>query len=83
MKDIPGLLRLLSQLGHPCELEDWRTRFLRFAKNPGYGVAVSKIKREIVGLVAWSRSDLLVLDRVRLHIEGLTVAEKCRGRRIS
>lgn len=79
INDIPGLSPLLAQLGYPCDLEDLGKRFLRFLNNPGYGIAVCEMSNEIVGLVAWSKSDLFVSDKVRFHIEGLVVAEKSRG----
>ena len=81
-EDIPSLLPLLSELGYPCELEDFKARFLRFLSNPGYGVAVCQIDSEIVGFAAWSKSNLFVLDKVRFHIEALVVAEKYRGKGI-
>ena len=68
-----------TQLGYPCDPEDLRSRFLKFLKNPGYGITVCEMDNEIVGLVAWSKSDLFVLDKVRFHIEGLIVSESHRG----
>jgi ribosomal protein S18 acetylase RimI-like enzyme len=77
--DIPELPPLLAELGYPRTLEDLKARFIRFLNNPGYGIAVCEIDNEIVGLVAWSKSDLFVSDKVRFHIEGLIVAENHRG----
>ena len=80
--DIPEFLPLLSQLGYPCELKELKVRFVNFLNNPGYGVVICEMDNEIVGLVAWSKSDLFVSDKVRFHIEGLIVAENHRGMRI-
>lgn len=77
--DISGILPLLSDLGYPCELKDLNARFIKFLHNPGYGVAVCKVGEEIQGFVAWSKSYLFVLGKVRFHIEGIIVAEKFRG----
>lgn len=82
LKDIPGVLPLLTQLGYPWELKDLEARFIRFLDNPGYGVAVCERNTEVVGLIAWSKSDLFVLDKVRFHIEGLIVSESHRGKGI-
>jgi GNAT superfamily N-acetyltransferase len=79
INDIPELLPLLAQLGYPCELENLQARFIRFLDNYGYGVSVCEINTEIIGLVAWSRSDLFVSDKVRFHIEALIVSDQHRG----
>lgn len=82
INDIPELLPLLAQLGYPCALEDLEARFIRFLDNPGYGVAVCKMSTEIVGLVAWSKSELFISDKSRFHIEGLVVSESNRSKGI-
>lgn len=79
LNDLPGLLPLLTQLGYTCDLKNLTARFLRFLSTTGYGVAVCEMKSEIVGLVAWSQSQLFVSDKVRFHIEGLVVLENHRG----
>lgn len=79
LNDMPGLLPLLAQLGYPCILEDLEARFIKFLDNPCYGVAVCEINSDIVGMIAWSKSDLFVLDKVRFHIEGLIVQTSHRG----
>ena len=38
--DTPRLLPLLSELGYPATFEDLNRRFLKFVKNPGFGVSV-------------------------------------------
>lgn len=80
--DIPGLLPLLVQLGYPCELESLQARFIRFLDNPGYGVAIYEMNTEIIGLVAWSKTELFVSDKSRFRIEGLVVSENHRGKGI-
>jgi GNAT superfamily N-acetyltransferase len=82
INDIAGLLPLLSQLGYPCKFEELQTRFIRFLNNPGYGVAVCEINGKILGLIAWSKSELFVLDRVRFHIEALVIEQESRGKGI-
>ncbi len=79
LEDISGLLPLLAQLGYPSNLEELKARFTRFLNNPGYGIAVCEKDCEIIGFVAWSKSDLFVLDKIRFHIEGLVVSESHRG----
>lgn len=80
--DTPDLLPLLEQLGYPCALDDLKARFIRFLKNPGYGVAVAETKDQIIGLIAWSKSDLFISDKVRFHIEALVIAHSHRGKGI-
>ena len=53
--DTPKLLPLLSELGYSATLEDLNRRFLKFVKNPGFGVAVYEANEEITGLVAWTK----------------------------
>ncbi len=63
--DIQGLVPLLSQLGYPCDLETLTTRFVRFLKNAGYGIVICTIDNNVVGLIAWSKSELFVADIAR------------------
>ena len=57
-------------------------RFVNFLNNPEYSVVIYEMDNKVVGLVAWSKSDLFVSDKVRFNIEGLIVAENHRGMRI-
>jgi GNAT superfamily N-acetyltransferase len=82
INDIPEISPLLAQLGYPCDLKDLRARFKRFIQNPGYGVVVACLDERLVGWVAWSKSELLILDKTRFNIEGLVVDEKFRGQGI-
>lgn len=79
LNDTPGILPLLSDLGYDCELKDLKVRFLRFLDNKGYGVAVYEIDTIIIGVIAWSKSDLFVSDKARFHIEALVVLKNHRG----
>jgi len=81
-KDIADLLPLLDDLGYPVSFEDFNIRLKRFLQNPGYGVVVCEMGKQIVGLVAWSKSSLFVSDSTRFHIEGLVVASRYRGQGI-
>ena len=47
-----------------------------------YGVAVAEKANEIIGLVAWSKTTLLVSQKTRIHIEGLVVNKQYRGQGI-
>lgn len=77
--DTPKLLPLLSELGYPATLEDLNRRFLKFLKNPGFGVAVYEANEEITGLVAWTKTDHLISDATRFSIVGLVVSTSHRG----
>ncbi|MGD9109205.1 MAG: GNAT family N-acetyltransferase [Gammaproteobacteria bacterium] len=78
--DVPQLIPLMAQLGYPPELEFMQNRFADFVDNDGYGVAVAEQDDKIVGWVAWSKSMLFVLPKVRLRIEGIVVDNKYRRR---
>lgn len=78
-KDVSAILPLLEELGYPCALQNLEERFTIFCKHPGYGVAVYEREERIVGFIAWSKSYLFVLDKVRFHIEALAVSENSRG----
>ncbi len=77
--DMPGILPLLIELGYPCILEDLQARFRKFVNNAGYGVAVCTANSAIVGLIAWSKSELFISEQVRIHIEALIVKENHRS----
>lgn len=78
-EDTKYLVTLLAELGYPVSLEDFTVRFKRFIQNPGYGVAVCEIDQRVAGFVAWSRSQLIVSDATRFHIEALAVMSEYRG----
>lgn len=80
--DIEALLPLLDQLGYPTTKEELEQRFSRFLANEGYGVAVACIENKIVGFVAFSKSNLFVSDKIRMHIEGIAVDKNYRGQNI-
>lgn len=78
----PQMLPLISQLGYPSKLKDMQKRFTEFLSYDGYGVVVAEQNDKIIGWVAWSKSILFVLSKIRLRIEGIVVDSKYRGRGI-
>lgn len=77
--DTPKLLPLLSALGYPATLKDLNRRFLKFVKQPGFGVAVCEIHEDITGFVAWTKTDYFISDATRFSIVGLVVSTSHRG----
>ena len=77
--DTPKLLPLLSELGYPSTLEDLNRRFLKFVKNPGYGIAVCEMNEEITGFIAWTTTDHLISDATRFSIVGIVVSTNHRN----
>lgn len=77
--DTPRLLPLLSELGYPTTLEDLNRRFLKFVKNPGYGVAVCEMNEEITGFIAWTTTDHLISEATRFSIVGIVVSTNHRN----
>nr|WP_280956250.1 GNAT family N-acetyltransferase [Candidatus Odyssella thessalonicensis] len=68
------LLPLLNQLGYPVTEQDLKRRLTTFLAQRGQGIAIAcHEKGSIVGLIAWSKSHLLLKDKVRYHIEALVV----------
>lgn len=80
--DIFEILPLLAQLGYPTNERDLKRRFDEFLHLDGYGVLVASQANKIVGVIAWSKSKLFVVDKARFHIEGLIVDEEYRGKGI-
>lgn len=76
--DIDSILPLMEQLGYPAEIEQLTKRFSNFINIPGYGVAIATSNDSIIGLIAWSRSNLFVKDGTRIHIEALVVDKEHR-----
>ena len=83
IKDLPQLLPLLEQLGYPTNSEELERHLQKFTSLEGYGVAVAKLSEgNIIGLVAWSKSQLFVVNKTRFHIEALVVGENYRSKGI-
>lgn len=82
ISDAPELLPLMVQLGYPCSLDELEARYKKFTSNPGYGVVIVRENTEALGFLAYSRSDLLVLGKVRFHIEAIVVDNVHRGKGI-
>lgn len=72
--NIYELLPLLTQLGYPATEQDVERRLTTFLAQRGHGVTIARHETGgIVGLIAWSKSHLLLKDKVRYHIEALVV----------
>ncbi len=81
-KDIDALLPLLEQLGYPTTKELLEQRFARFLSTEGYGIVVACIKNQVVGFIAFSKSNLFVSDTSRIRIEAIAVDKEFRGQNI-
>jgi GNAT superfamily N-acetyltransferase len=77
--DIKDLLPLIAELGYPTHFDKFTKLFNKFTNLDGYGIAVAAKEDKIAGFVAWSKSQLLIADKIRLHIEGIVVGEQYRG----
>lgn len=80
--DVSDLLPLIDQLGYPTTKKKLLNRFKKFLTFEGYGVAVACDGDQVVGWVAWSKSYFFILDKTRIHIEGLVVDSCYRGQGI-
>ncbi|KJV80304.1 GNAT family N-acetyltransferase [Rickettsia hoogstraalii] len=82
LDNITNILPLMAQLGYSSSSEELTARFKNFINSDGYGIAIASLDNKIVGLIAWSKSLLFVLDKTRIHIEALIVDENYRGKQI-
>ena len=80
--ELADILPLMEQLGYVQDLAQLKKRFEVFSNQEGYGVVVSEEDGKILGLVAWSKTELFIADKARLHIEGLVVDQNARRRGI-
>ncbi len=76
--DISSILPLMEQLGYPTKIEQLTERFSNFINTPGYGVAIAISNDNVIGLIAWSKSNLFVKDGSRIHVEALVVDKEHR-----
>ncbi len=76
--EINSILSLMEQLGYPAEIEQLTNRFSNFINIPGYGAAIAISNDNVIGLIAWSKSNLFVKDGARIHIEALVVDKEYR-----
>lgn len=82
ISDVQALLPLVAQLGYPTTIDEFKKRLELFMYLDGYGVAVACDQTDVIGLIAWSKSNLFVSDATRIRIEGLVVDQKYRGQGI-
>jgi GNAT superfamily N-acetyltransferase len=78
IEDIAALLPLMEQFGRPATKDVLSGRFQSFIQNIGYGVVVACIDNQPIGLVAWSKSQFFIYDKIRFYIEILVVDERYR-----
>ena len=80
LKDTQALMRLMELLGYPQEMHSFQERIQLYLEKDGYGLVVAEESENIAGFVAWSMTPLLVLPKVRVHIEGIVVDQLYRGK---
>lgn len=78
IEDTAALLPLMEQFGRPATKDVLSARFQSFLANVGYGVVVACIDNQPIGLVAWSKSQFFIYDKIRFYIEILVVDERYR-----
>jgi GNAT superfamily N-acetyltransferase len=78
IEDISALLPLMEQFGRPATKDVLSARFQSFIQNMGYGVVVACRDNQPIGLVAWSKSQFFIYDKIRFYIEILVVDERYR-----
>jgi ribosomal protein S18 acetylase RimI-like enzyme len=78
IEDIALLLPLMEQFGRPVTQDVLSTRFQSFTQNSGYGVVIACINSQPIGLIAWSKSQFFICDKMRFYIEMLVVDARYR-----
>lgn len=81
-QDIDSLLPLMEQLGYPTSLQAFEERFQSFLHLDDYGIALATSQNLVIGFVAWSKSRIFVIDKIRIHIEALVVHDQYRNQGI-
>ena len=80
LKDTQALMHLMELLGYPQAMHSFQERIQLYLEKDGYGLVVAEESENIAGFVAWSMTPLLVLPKVRVHIEGIVVDQLYRGK---
>lgn len=77
-KDLDFMCSLLEQLGYKQDIDLLKERFDKFLSLEGYGVVLAEEGAQVVGMLAWSKSMLLISDTIRIRIEALVVDQGSR-----
>jgi hypothetical protein len=79
MNNTSKLFPRLSGPGYPTTLKDLNRRFLKFVKNPGFGVAVYDMNKERTGFVAQTTTDCLISHSAHFSSVGRVVSTRHKG----
>ena len=79
ISDVSELLPLLAQLGYETTKLELTERLHLYVNSANYGLIVSSHNGTISGLIAWSKTNLFVSNKIRFHIEALIVDNVHRG----
>lgn len=66
-KDVGYICQLLEQLGYEQGKENLQSRFEKFVSIDGYRLVVATDNGKVVGLLAWSKSILIISDKTRIR----------------
>lgn len=80
--DIKKILELMNLLGYSLSVREFKKLYKNFLKQNNYGIVVAEHENNIAGWIAWSTSLLFVSPKTRIHIEGIVVDPKYRGKGI-
>lgn len=78
INDLEVLFSLLEQLGYKQDMSKLKKRFEKFLSFDGYGIMLAEQYGQVAGMIAWSRSMLLISDTTRIRIEALIVNKEWR-----
>ena len=79
MKDVHSLASLSEQLGYPLPLHIMKERLSFYQTTPGHHIMVVEENSVIFGFVAYTITELFILQGRRCFIMGLVVDKEKRG----
>ena len=77
-EDIEELTSLMTDLGYPATLEEFRTRFENIAAHPDYRTIVAVVNDEIVGMAGLSKNIFYEMNGNYMRILAFVVKQSSR-----
>lgn len=80
--DFKIIHKLISELGYQRDILEFKKNFQRFCEDTNNKIAVYELDQKIIGLIAWSKSYLLVNDKTKFSIQAIIVDKEYQGKNI-
>ncbi|HZY39732.1 MAG TPA: GNAT family N-acetyltransferase [Mucilaginibacter sp.] len=76
--DIEELTALMTDLGYPATVEEFRTRFENISAHPDYRTIVAMLGNEMVGMAGLSKNIFYEMNGNYMRILAFVVKKSCR-----